>query len=116
VTSRRPFADVDLWEFFMSLPAEVKFPSVVTKGLMRQLLRGRVPDPILDRREKTVFNESVRERIDYAELKRLLSSPSYPIAGVDYRALLAKIDEGDLGVFEYTWAKDLAATHAFMDA
>jgi asparagine synthase (glutamine-hydrolysing) len=116
VSSRRPFADVDLWEFFMSLPAEVKFPTVVTKGLMRQLLRGRVPDPILDRREKTVFNESVRERIDYAELRRLLSSPSHPIAGVDYRALLSRIDEGDLGVFEYTWAKDLAATHAFMDA
>ena len=43
VTVRRPFADIDLWEFFLSLPAEIKYPDLRSKTLLRQLLRGRDP-------------------------------------------------------------------------
>src|SRR5207253_1742620 len=43
VTIRRPFADIDLWEFFLSLPAEVKYPDLRSKTLIRQPLRRRVP-------------------------------------------------------------------------
>jgi hypothetical protein len=28
VTVGRPFADIDLWEFFLSLPAEIKYPDL----------------------------------------------------------------------------------------
>ena len=43
VTIRRPLADVDLWEFFLSLRGEVKFPLLQWKALARQALRGVIP-------------------------------------------------------------------------
>ena len=115
VHTRYPWADVDLWEFFLSLPAEVKFPEQVTKPLVRRLLRGRLPDEILDRRDKTVFNDSLLARADYEALRRWLLDPPERIPGVDYDLLHDRIESGDMGVFEYIWAKDLASVHAFLD-
>jgi asparagine synthase (glutamine-hydrolysing) len=114
VRSRHPWVDVDLWEFFLSLPAEQKFPDVRSKGLVKDLLRGRVPDQILDRREKTVFNDSFSARIDYPALTRWLVAPSWQVPGVDYTLLAERLASRDLGVFEYIWAKDLASAHAFV--
>ena len=45
VTVRRPFGDIDLWEFFLSLPAEIKYPDLRSKTLLRKLLRGGFPTP-----------------------------------------------------------------------
>jgi len=114
VRTRRPWADVDLWSFFLSLPAEAKHPDSSYKGLVRRLLRGRVPDEILDRTQKTVFNDSILARIDYAELERLLEGPQWRMPGVDYRLLDDRIAARDMDVPEFIWAKDLAATHAFV--
>ena len=114
VASRRSWADVDLWEFFLSLPADQKFPDATTKGLVRRLLRDRVPDEILDRRDKTVFNESIQARIDYAELERWLGGGRRLIGGIDYDLLRRRLDARDLGVFEHIWARDLASVHAFV--
>jgi hypothetical protein len=115
VRARYPWADVDVWEFFLSLPAEVKFPDVRTKGLVRELLRGRVPDPILDRREKTVFNAAAESAIEYDHLRRWTASGSFRMPGVDYGLLAEQIDRAEMNVFEYIWAKDLAMVHAFLD-
>jgi len=114
IVVRRPWADVDLWEFFLSLPAEAKFPNVTRKGLMREWARGRVPDEILDRPTKTVFNDSIVARIDYAELRRWLDGPSTRIPGVRYARLADRIAAADMDVREFDWAKDLAAVHAFV--
>ena len=114
VRSRHPWVDVDLWEFYLSLPAEQKFPDARSKGLTRRLLRGRVPDEILDRTEKTVFNDSFTARIDYDALSRWLVDPPVRLGGVDYEGLRDRLDARDLGVFDYIWAKDLASAHAFL--
>jgi len=114
IRSRRPWADVDLWSLFLSLPAEAKHPDSNYKGLVRRLLRGRVPDEILDRTQKTVFNDSILARIDYVELRRLLDGPQWRMPGVDYRLLDERIAAQDMDVAEFIWAKDLAATHAFL--
>jgi asparagine synthase (glutamine-hydrolysing) len=114
VRLRRSWTDVDLWEFFLSLPAEQKFPDVTTKGLVRRLLRGRVPDEVLDRSEKTVFNDSVADRIDHADLRRWLGDAPPLIPGVDYDRLAKRLADEDMGVFEYLWARDLASIHAFI--
>jgi hypothetical protein len=116
VRSRHPWVDVDLWEFFLSLPAEQKFPDVRSKGLVRGFLRGHVPDEILDRTEKTVFNDSFTARIDYPELTRWLRDPAWHVPGVDYEVLRERLDARELGVFEYIWAKDLASVHAFLSS
>lgn len=111
---RRPWADVDLWEFFLSLPAEVKFPDVRGKTLVRGLLRGRVADRILDRRDKTYFDDSVRANIDYPALRRWLSDPPHRLKGVRYDLLRERLDSENLELSEFGWAKDLASVHAFL--
>jgi asparagine synthase (glutamine-hydrolysing) len=114
VRLRRPWADVDLWEFFLSLRAETKYPTVQRKGLVRRLLRGRVPDVILDRQDKTVFDESIAARIDHAELGRWLIDPPQRIPGVDYEELAELLRAERLDAAGYQWARDLAQIHAFL--
>jgi asparagine synthase (glutamine-hydrolysing) len=116
VRARYPWADVDVWEFFLSLPAEVKFPDAQTKGLVRLLLRGKVPDAILDRKEKTVFNDAAESAIEYEHLRRwLIGDRQFRMPGVDYGLLAQHLGRERMNVFEYIWAKDLAAVHAFLD-
>jgi len=114
VRVRMPWADVDLWEFFLSLPAEVKFPDVRRKGLVRRLLRGKVPDVVLDRHDKTVFDASMMARIDYGALRKWLIHTEVRIDGVDYRTLHEHLRREDLQLVDFVWAKDLAAVHAFL--
>jgi asparagine synthase (glutamine-hydrolysing) len=114
VRTRRPWADVDLWEFFLSLPAEVKFPDTRSKTLVRRLLRGKVPDEILDRRDKTFFDESIMANVDYPRLRRLLIEPKYRIDGVDYGRLRERLEHENLELIDFEWAKDLAGIHAFL--
>jgi asparagine synthetase B (glutamine-hydrolysing) len=114
VDVRRPFADVDLWEFFLSLPAERKFPDSGSKALVKRLTRGRVPDEILDRRDKTVFNEHVLAHVDYELLRRLLSTPGHRLAGVRYERLGERLQAEDLGPVDLFWVRDLASVHAFL--
>ena len=111
---RRPWADVDVWEFFLSLQAETKYPTAQRKGLVRRLLRGRVPDVILDRQDKTVFDESIAARIDHAELRRWLLDPPDRIEGVDYEQLGDLLRTERLDAAGYQWARDLAQIHAFL--
>jgi asparagine synthase (glutamine-hydrolysing) len=114
VRVRRPWADVDLWEFFLSLRAEAKFPDARVKSVIRAALRGKVPDEILDRKDKTTFNDSTMARIDYSSLRRFLLAPSFRIDGVDYKRLAEHLDHEDLDIVGFSWAKDLASIHAFL--
>ena len=116
IRPRRPWADVDLWEFFVSLPAEVKFPDYRMKGLARTILREDVPDEILDRRDKTNTNEYFRSMcLDFEALRRWLLAPEHRVAGVDYALLARELEREDMSLAKYLWARDLAAVHAFLD-
>jgi asparagine synthase (glutamine-hydrolysing) len=114
VTVRRPFADIDVCEFFLSLPAELKYPDQKPKTLMRRMLRGKLPDEILDRRDKTVFDDFIMAKLDYGTLKRYLTNPSFRIRGVDYEALGRRIDKQDFKLIDYAWVNDLVRIHAFL--
>jgi asparagine synthase (glutamine-hydrolysing) len=112
---RQPWADVDLWEFFVSLPAEQKFPEPQVKALVRKLLRGKVPDSIVDRKDKPVLNEWFEAMsLDYPALRRWLLKPKHRIFGVDYERLGAQLEREDMDLAAYIWAKDLAAIQAFV--
>jgi asparagine synthetase B (glutamine-hydrolysing) len=116
IRPRRPWADLDLWEFFISLPAEVKFPDHRMKGLLRTVLRPDVPDEILDRRDKTTTNEYFRSMcLDLESLRRWLLAPTYRVSGVDYARLAEDLSRKDMSLAHYLWARDLAAVHAFLD-
>jgi asparagine synthase (glutamine-hydrolysing) len=56
VESRVPFLTTELVEFIMSLPEEhLISDGAETKSVFRAAMRGLVPDPILDRRDKVGF-------------------------------------------------------------
>jgi len=114
VTVRRPFADLDLVEFFLSMPAEQKFPDTHFKGLLRSFLRGRLPDRLLDQPRKAVFNEAVMARADYDQLRKLLVDPPHRLRGIDYDLLRERLEAGDFEIGEYERAKNLAAVHAYL--
>jgi asparagine synthase (glutamine-hydrolysing) len=114
VQARRPWTDIDLWELFLGLPAEIKFPDHQRKALVRRLLRGRVPDEILDRKDKTLFNDSIMSSIDYDVLRHWLAAPPWHVPGVDYVALGELLDRRALELSDFLWAKDLASAHAFL--
>ena len=114
VDVRRPFVDVDLWEFFLSLRAEVKYPDTRRKTLVKRCLRGRVPDAILDRRDKTVFGEHLLTHADYDVMRRYTADPPHRLAGVDYHRLAERLDQGNFTLWEYCWARDLTSAHAFL--
>jgi asparagine synthase (glutamine-hydrolysing) len=114
VRVRRPFADLDLWQFFLSLRAETKFPDYAGKELLRRLLRGRVPDELLDRRDKTVFDDAMLADIDFPTLRRLLVNPEHRLDGVDYGALAERLRREDIRIVDYIWLTRLAAVHAFL--
>jgi len=115
ITVRRPFADIDLWEFCLSLPAELKCPDLRSKSLLRGLLRGTLPDAILDRRDKTVFNDHVMSQVDYATLRRFLVKPRHQLAGVDYPRLATRLERSDFNRLEWFWAQELVRIHAFLN-
>ncbi len=114
VRTRRPWTDVDLWELFLSLPAQQKFPDLRAKGLVRDLLRGRVPDAVLDRKDKTVFDEAAMAEVDYATLRRYLLAPAHRIPGVRYALLGRLIETESLSQLDFVWARELANAHAFL--
>lgn len=115
VTVRRPFADVDLWEFALSLPAEVKFPGPRSKPLLRRAMRGLLPAELIDRRDKTYFDEFHLATADYDTLRRLLVDPSRRLEGIDYATLADRIEAADMGVYELQWARNVARAHAFLE-
>ncbi len=55
IESRVPFLDFRLVEYLLELPTKTKISKGQTKALMRNALRGLVPDAILDRRDKMGF-------------------------------------------------------------
>jgi asparagine synthase (glutamine-hydrolysing) len=115
VTVGRPFGDVDVWEFFLSLPAEVKYPDIRSKTLLRRVLRGKVPDEILDRRDKTFFDDHVMSQIDYAMLRRYLVNSRHRMVGVDYDRLATRLDRQDFTLIDWFWVNDLVRIHAFLN-
>lgn len=115
IHARCPLADVDLWEFLLSLPAEVKYPDGVMKRLIRDVMTGRLPDEIVWRRDKTMFNAHVLDTVEYPELRHwILGTNGYRMSGVDYRLLRERLEREELDVLELRRARDLARIHAFV--
>ena len=114
VIVRRPWADVDLWEFFLSLPAAVKFGDVQRKGLVRRLLYGKLPSEVLERTDKTVFDEVGMAQLDYVGLRHWLSTPRHRLSGVNYRILAEHLQREDLRLADLRWVTDLASVQAFL--
>ena len=73
-----PYLDSDLLQFLMAIPGEAQSPDGVPRGLMREAMRGLVPDAVVNRRTKGEFthlaNRSIE--IDFAQIADILGPSS----------------------------------------
>jgi hypothetical protein len=71
-----PFLDRDLLSFLMSIPGEIQTWKGVPKGLLREAMRGILPNPIINRTWKADFTQVVNEGmlLDYPQLLHHLES------------------------------------------
>jgi hypothetical protein len=53
--------------------------------------------------------------VDYEVLRKFLLKPKYRIRGVDYSILEDRLERQDFKLVDLFWAKDLVASHAFLD-
>lgn len=78
---RSPFVDYRLMEFAFSLSDEEKFSGGVTKKILRDAFRGRVPAQIIDSKVKlgfaTPFADWLKGDALQAFVRRLVASPSF---------------------------------------
>jgi len=64
IENRSPFLDRDLFEFTLSVPTRHLVRDGKAKAVLRESMRGIVPDPILDNRRKVGFNAPIRALLD----------------------------------------------------
>lgn len=116
VRRREPWSDVDLFEYFLSLPAEMRFVSddPRPKALIRRQLRGRLPDRVVDRMDKPRFGDYYTARVDYGVLRTWLINPGHRLRSIRYDVVAEHLGRGNLNMREFMWLRDLAAIHAFL--
>jgi asparagine synthase (glutamine-hydrolysing) len=95
IENRSPFLDRDLFEFCYSIPSRHLIRDGAAKAILRDAMRGIVPDPVLDSRRKVGFNAPVFSFLDVHDpgVRAWLTSdsPIYDLidpAGIE--ALIAK--------------------------
>ena len=71
---RHPFFDIDLVEFSLSLPPEMKYKRRTIKWILRKAMDGILPDKIRDRKDKAEFSEVLIQQIDTIDLHELLDN------------------------------------------
>jgi asparagine synthase (glutamine-hydrolysing) len=64
VDLRHPFADRELVEFLVSLPASIKSDPMRSKALLRDALAGHAPDEVVQRSEKPGYLSVLERRVD----------------------------------------------------
>jgi hypothetical protein len=69
---------------------------------------------VLDRTDKTFFDDYAMARVDYRALRHWLSHPEHQIPGVKYHLLAEHLNRQDLKFVDLRWAMDLASVHAFL--
>lgn len=114
VQPRFPLLDVDLWEFLLSLPADVKFPRGISKGLVRTAMADRLPPSVLQR-PKVVFDDVLGASTDYDALQRWILDSPIRFEEVDYPAFARRLADRNLSMIEIIWANALASGHAFLE-
>jgi hypothetical protein len=111
---RHPFADVDLVELVLRLPHELAYDPRFSRPLVREAMRGIVPEELRLRRSKSFFDPVQREALtgDLTLVDRLLSDPEARIAAyVDTEVVRRELLERAPGRHEqpdrswsiYTW-------------
>lgn len=95
IENRSPFLDRDLFELSRSIPTRHLVRDGMAKAVLRESMRGIVPDRILDNRRKVGFNAPIHDLLDVHDAgvrtELLADSPIFELVRRDkLAALLAK--------------------------
>lgn len=92
-----PYLDRDLIQFLMSIPGDMQSYDGVQRGLMREAMRGTVPDAIIERRDKGEFTHLGPQSIerDFSAIRDLLgpSAASVRLGYVDGPVLWKQLEQ-----------------------
>ena len=107
IESRVPFLDHRLVQLCFSMPNDHKVDRGVTKKVLRAAMRGMVPDPVLDRRDKTGFTTPGHVVWLRGALSHLIDGDWSELDGfVDraaLRSVLARYRSGDNSEALFVW-------------
>ena len=95
--NRSPFLDRFLFEFAYSIPTSYLIKNGFAKSVLRDAMRGIVPNEILDQRRKVGFNASIKELLNIKDPKikeyLLDNSPVYDLVNKQKIEQLLKQDD-----------------------
>ncbi|MEN3284674.1 MAG: hypothetical protein V7607_5814 [Solirubrobacteraceae bacterium] len=77
VEDLHPFLDVDLIELVLGLPPQLAFDTSLDRKLLREAMRGLLPESVRLRRDKVYFGPLLRDALtgrDHAAVDRILTS------------------------------------------
>lgn len=94
IENRSPFLDRSLFEFSRKVPSEYLMRDGYTKSVLREAMRGIVPDSVLNCRKKVGFNAPILSLLDTSDnrVKEFLLNDS-PIYEYVYREKIRKLLE-----------------------
>ena len=85
---RHPFFDLELVEFALSLPPEMKYKAGIIKWIWRRAMDGILPEKIKNRTDKAEFSEVLIQQIDAIDLSELLDDPYIVKLGLIEQSLI----------------------------
>jgi asparagine synthase (glutamine-hydrolysing) len=97
-----PYLDCDLLQFLMAIPGDVQSHDGVPRGLMREAMRGIVPDAVIDRRSKGEFTQLANRSIadDFPLISEILGPTAWSVrlGYVDGPVLWPLLDQWRLSI------------------
>jgi asparagine synthase (glutamine-hydrolysing) len=97
IENRSPFLDRRLFDLAYSIPSRYLIQDARAKAVLRDAMRGIVPDSILDERRKVGFNAPIKDLLDIYDLKTreylLDDGPVFNLVNKDKIELLLQHEE-----------------------
>jgi asparagine synthase (glutamine-hydrolysing) len=108
--AQHPFLDLDLIEHILTLPPEHGFDPYLTRPVLRQAMRGIVPDEVRLRRDKTYFDPLLDECVaveDRRVIVGLLGAPDAEVLSLADRAGIRALLDDRPSRGGSSWTRDV---------
>jgi asparagine synthase (glutamine-hydrolysing) len=123
IEERHPFLDRRLMEFLIAIPDDQRIRSNLPKFVLRQAIRGKIPNAVCDRRDKAYFNVTFVKAFERMGGERLFDRMALDMAGIVdrseflrlYRHRLADWDNQNLWPLWNTLAAELWYRVAYLN-
>jgi asparagine synthase (glutamine-hydrolysing) len=117
IENRSPFLDRNLFEFSMKIPTRYLVREGAAKALLRDAMRGIVPEKILDERRKVGFNAPVFGFLEHTneKIRKRLMEESRIFSLIRPEKILALLDKESLPNSESKFLFNFICTKLFLE-